>query len=81
MGREAPGAGGRPPTQPDATPPPPLLWSGRRTAEALSISVRLLYSLTQSGELPALRIGRMVRYRVTDVEAFIARHGSKGGPG
>lgn len=52
----------------------PQLISAKATAEALSISLRLLYSLTQSGEMPAVRIGRIVRYRVSDVEAFIARH-------
>ncbi|MBL9118328.1 MAG: helix-turn-helix domain-containing protein [Phycisphaerae bacterium] len=76
-----PGAGEPPPRREDATSPASLLWSVKRTAEALSISVRLLYSLTQAGELPAVRIGRMVRYRVADVEAFVNRHGVKGGPG
>jgi excisionase family DNA binding protein len=55
-------------------PPAPLLVSAKATASMLGISARLLYSLTASGELPAVRIRRMVRYRVADVEAFIARH-------
>lgn len=43
----------------------------REAAEWLKISDRTLWSLTQRGELPAVRIGRSVRYDLADLMAFI----------
>jgi excisionase family DNA binding protein len=42
--------------------------------EWLRISSTTLWELTASGELPAVRLGRAVRYRVEDIERFIERH-------
>jgi excisionase family DNA binding protein len=42
----------------------------REAAEWLKISARSLWSLTQRGELPAVRIGRSVRYLLTDLQAY-----------
>lgn len=50
-----------------------LLLSPKAAAAALSISERKLWSLTTSGDIPHVRIGRCVRYAVADLEQFIAR--------
>lgn len=42
-------------------------------AAFLGISERKLWSLTNCGDIPAVRIGRSVRYDPRDVEAFAAR--------
>jgi excisionase family DNA binding protein len=43
----------------------------RETARMLSISERTLGTLTKSGRLPVIRMGRAVRVDVRDIEAFI----------
>jgi excisionase family DNA binding protein len=43
----------------------------REAAQWLKISERSLWSLTQRGELPAVRIGRSVRYDLADLVAFV----------
>lgn len=56
---------------------PPLLLKFRAAAEALSISERMLFGLTQPrGPIPALRLpgrgnARAIRYDVRDLLAFI----------
>ncbi|UCD51439.1 MAG: helix-turn-helix domain-containing protein [Phycisphaerales bacterium] len=55
-------------TEPHAQP---LLLTARQTARLLSISERSLYSLTKAGDLPAVRIGRSVRYDPADIRAWI----------
>ena len=52
----------------------PMLLTGRQAAEAMNVSPSLVYKLTRRGTLPAVRIGRAVRYRVEDLQAFAARH-------
>jgi excisionase family DNA binding protein len=42
------------------------------TARQLHISERHLWKITASGELPAIKIGRTVRYAQQDIDAFIA---------
>jgi excisionase family DNA binding protein len=49
----------------------PALLTAPQAAAYLSISERLLWSLTQRGELPAVKIGRAVRYHRPDLEAWI----------
>jgi len=46
-------------TTPD---PAPILWTPRQAAAALQVSERTLYTWTRDGLLPAVRIGRTVRY-------------------
>lgn len=50
-----------------------LLLTPKEAAQSLSVSERTLYSLTKAGELPAVRIGRAVRYAVADLRAFIEK--------
>lgn len=40
-------------------------------ADLLAISERTLWSLTNANEIPHIRIGRSVRYAVSDLEAWI----------
>ncbi|MEX2169673.1 MAG: helix-turn-helix domain-containing protein [Pirellulales bacterium] len=51
---------------------PSLLLSPRDTAKALSISTRTLWSLTAAGQIPHLKVGRLVRYRPESVRAWLA---------
>ncbi len=48
------------------------LLTARKVADQLNISERTLWALTSPrGKLPAVRIGRAVRYDPADVAAFI----------
>ncbi len=49
----------------------PLLLNSRQAAEELSISERKLWSLTASGDIPHIRIGRAVRYPADDLHHWI----------
>ena len=59
--------------------PAALLLKTREAAKALSLSERMVWQLTNSGELPSVRIGRALRIAVEDLEAFIARRRRTGG--
>ena len=49
-------------------------WLGVPTlAEELGVTLRTLYRLLDSGQLPSYRIGRVIRIRRVDVEAFRGR--------
>jgi hypothetical protein len=61
-------------------PTPRLLLPGREAARVLSISERLLWSLTAPrGPIACVRLGRRVLYPVASLEAFIASQQQKGG--
>jgi excisionase family DNA binding protein len=55
----------------------PLLISGREAAKLLSVCERTLYMLTKAGEIPAVRIGRAVRYSVDELQAWVRRASEK----
>lgn len=57
-----------PPPQPD-----PFLVNPREAARRLSISERTLWSLTKTGQIPSLRIGKCVRYRLADLALWVER--------
>ena len=48
-----------------------LLLTAAEAAKALAISPRTLWSLTDSGKIPCVRIGRSVRYDPVDLRAWI----------
>lgn len=48
-----------------------LLLSARDAARQLAISEKTLWTLTKAGRVPAIRIGRAVRYARADLLAFI----------
>ena len=49
----------------------------KEAAARLAISPRLLWSLTRQGALRSVRIGRAVRYDLTDLLAWIERQKTK----
>jgi len=49
-----------------------LMVDRKEAARRLGLGVRMVWELTNTGELPAVRFGRAVRYRVADLEAFTA---------
>ena len=49
----------------------PLLLKPGDAAKALAISPRKLWELTNTGEIPCVRIGRAVRYSPDDLRAWI----------
>jgi len=54
---------------------PTLLLNSLQAAKALAISPRTLWSLTRSGQIAHVRIGRRItRYRPSDLEAFLQDH-------
>ncbi len=57
---------------------PALLWTPADAAKALAISQRTLWSMTASGEIPHIRLGRCVRYPLGDLQRWIKEQ-SKGG--
>lgn len=59
------------PLAPAATDGPRLLLRPGEAADALAISERKLWELTRCGEVPAVRIGRAVRYDPRDLAAWI----------
>jgi excisionase family DNA binding protein len=62
-----------------AAPVAPLL-TARQAATVLAIGRRKLWSITASGDLPAVRIGRAVRYTQADLAAFVADHRQEARP-
>jgi len=52
----------------------PLLVDARQAARLLSVSPRTLFSLTKTGRIPVVRIGRATRYSPKDLEKFIDRN-------
>lgn len=52
---------------------PRLLLNSRDAAKALAISERKLWELTNRGAVRSVKIGRSVRYRIDDLQAFIDR--------
>jgi excisionase family DNA binding protein len=51
----------------------PMLLKPAEAAKVLSISPRKLWSLTKSGEVPHLRVGRCVRYSPDELRAWITQ--------
>ena len=48
-----------------------LLLTRRQAAQALAISERTLWTLTDSGEIPCVRLGKCVRYRISILGAYL----------
>jgi excisionase family DNA binding protein len=53
------------------TGPTPLLVSPREAAGMLGVCEKTIYNLTKAGLLPAVRIGRAVRYSVETLRQWI----------
>lgn len=52
--------------------PVPVL-TVQQVAAELGVSKMTVYRLTASGELPSVRIGRSIRVRVPDLDAYLSR--------
>lgn len=57
----------------------PTLLPPPDAARAMSVSERTLFTLTKRGDIPAVRIGRAVRYDAADLRAFVERAKGRGG--
>jgi hypothetical protein len=57
---------------------PPLLVNTKEAARLLGISARLLWTLTNCGDVPCVRLGGAVRYRVESLQRLVARREGKG---
>lgn len=52
--------------------PDPITWmSTRETSERLGVTLRTLYRFIDEGQIPAYKLGRVIRLKESDVEAFI----------
>jgi excisionase family DNA binding protein len=60
-----------------APTPEPLLLRPAEAARFLAISPRKLWELTNTREVPAIRIGRALRYPTEELRAWVA--GRRGG--
>jgi excisionase family DNA binding protein len=49
----------------------------KEAARALGISDRLLWTKTNCGEIPHLRIGKRVLYRVAELQRWLAEQAAK----
>ena len=54
-----------------------LLLTPRKAAKALSVCEKTLWTLTQKGEVPVIRIGRAVRYPVDGLREWIQKQSGK----
>ena len=54
--------------EPSTAPVPRLLLDPRQAAEALGLSERSLFSLTKNGEVPSLKLGRLRRYSLVELQ-------------
>lgn len=51
-----------------------IQWMGTREAcERLGVTLRTLYRFIDEGQLPAYKMGRVIRVQATDIEDFIRR--------
>jgi excisionase family DNA binding protein len=51
-----------------------IQWMGTREAcERLGVTLRTLYRFIDEGQLPAYKMGRVIRLQAADIDAFIDR--------
>ncbi len=63
----------------DANPTPRLALRPKEACVALSIGPRLLWSMTNCGEIPHVRIGRAVVYPVDELRRWLSEQAQKKG--
>jgi excisionase family DNA binding protein len=66
------------------TTPFPDLLTAREVAEAMRVSTMTVYRLIKAGDLPAIRVGKHLRIRRAELEAYldartVAPDGREGG--
>ncbi len=57
---------------------PEQLLRSHEAAALLAISPRKLWELENAGQIPSVRFGRAVRYRLSDIKSWIASCHGKG---
>lgn len=58
---------------------PRLALRPKEAAKALGIGERLLWSMTNQGLIPHLRLGKVIVYPVAELERWLAERATKGG--
>lgn len=56
----------------------PLALRPREAARALGIGERLLWSLTNRGEIPYLKLGKATLYPIADLQQWLSEQAEKG---
>jgi excisionase family DNA binding protein len=51
----------------------PMVVDEEQAARMLGISRRMVFEFRAKGELPHVKFGRLIRYRVSDIQAFLER--------
>ena len=59
--------------------PPRLALRPKEAAASLGIGQRLLWSMTVSGQIPSLKLGRCTVYSVASLQGWLAEQAAKGG--
>ncbi len=57
--------------KPQNRSPDPVLLKPKEAAALLSVSERSLWTLMRNGEIPHIRIGKSVRYYISDLKEWI----------
>ena len=57
---------------------PSRLLRVKEAATLLAVSTRTLWAMTNSGQIPCVRLGRSVRYDPGDLDRTVERHKKKG---
>lgn len=65
---------------PPAIEAPDDLQTAPEVARQLRVSRTFVYEETRAGRLPAIRLGRSVRYRRSDVQRYLTAHTQDGQP-
>lgn len=55
----------------------PLLVTPTEAARMLGIGLRTLQDLYAKGEIPAIRLGKSVRIKVSEIEKWVEKQGGK----
>lgn len=56
---------------------PTAVLDAREAAAYLAVSLGTLYALVRAGELPHTRVGRNLRFRLVDLDAYLEAHTSR----
>lgn len=54
------------------------LWGVKEVARYLRASKSWVYKSAEKGELPSVRVGRLLRFRPNDVRAFVGHQAKSG---
>lgn len=60
-----------------SSPAPPALLGVREAADYLTISADTLYGLVHGDEIPHIRVGRSIRFRLSDLEKYVEERTSQ----